>query len=140
MSRALVLSVRRYSFTNDAGEVVEGCTVTFLDPLSAAEPGTDRVGMAPLTINGPQDLFSSFAAEGLPVPSASPGARAKGGQDAAQGLTAPVPALPPLPAVFDLGFAMRPGKNSRPVLSLVAAEYVESVDIAKLVKSAHQGK
>lgn len=137
MNRSLVLSVRRYSFTEEGtGRVVDGCTVTFLDPSAAAEPGTDRVGLAPLTINGPLDLFSSFAAEGLPFPSASDGQPAKGGQGAAQGVTAPVPALPPLPAVFDLEFAMRPGKNSRPVLSLVGAEFIQSVDIAKIMKSA----
>lgn len=52
--RCLVLGARRYSFKDDAGELVEGVTMHYL-----AEPveSRDEIGYLPLSISAPVQVF-----------------------------------------------------------------------------------
>ncbi len=54
----LVLNVRGYSFKDDAGKLVEGSSVTYLD--LTAEPGEGEQGFAPLTVTATPDRVGGF--------------------------------------------------------------------------------
>jgi len=60
METCLLLSARRYQFEDDKGKSVEGCTLTYL--TGDVDATGDRRGAAPLSINGPADLFGSLSA------------------------------------------------------------------------------
>lgn len=111
MSRVVVLSVRRYGFQNDEGELVEGCTVTFLDPSAAPDPTGTSLGLPVMNINGSLAIFDEFERRTGVEPLAS------------------------LPGVFDLDMAMRPGKRNRPTLSLVGVQFVAAVNFEKISKN-----
>jgi hypothetical protein len=60
METCVLLSARRYDFTDDAGKRVEGVTINYLTGDVDTEP--DRRGVAPLTISAPSELFGTLGA------------------------------------------------------------------------------
>lgn len=56
METCVLLSARKYDFTDDAGKRVEGITISYLTGDVDNDP--DRRGVAPLTISAPSDVFS----------------------------------------------------------------------------------
>jgi hypothetical protein len=117
MSNVLVLGVRQYSFVDEKdGRVVEGCTVSYVDPQMLEDD--QRQGLAVLNVSAPTSLYPAFA---------SP-------PDAGEGVTHPPSHSQPgrVPGVFTLQWGQRPGKGGRPVSLLIGAEFVKSVDIAKI--------
>ena len=121
-----VTAARSYNFTDekDASRQVEGLTVHYLDPSSVDDSDPQRTGLFPLQCPAPLSLAPAF---GLapPAPATHPG-----------GGTGGPSAVPPLPGVYELTFAQRPGKGNRPVLTCVDAKLVRSVDFAKIMKIA----
>ncbi len=59
METCVLLSARRYQFTDDKGAPVQGVTLTYL--TGDVETTGDRRGLSPLTINAPVDVFSSLS-------------------------------------------------------------------------------
>lgn len=63
MSKALVLSVRRYDFTDEKdGRQLTGVTVEYLDPESELTSPGDRRGLPVFTVGGSVDLDKEFSA------------------------------------------------------------------------------
>jgi hypothetical protein len=61
MENCLLLSARRYQFADDkTGRAVEGVSLTYVTADVEHEP--DRLGMAPLTISAPFELWPSLGA------------------------------------------------------------------------------
>lgn len=121
MNRVLILSVRAYNFTNDEGTVVEGGTVTFIEPTVPADESRGIRGVPVMTLNCDKSLLPALT---LPVD---------------QGTGVSSTPVPPLPGVFDLEMAMRPGKGNRPVLSLVGVRFVSPVNLAKITEFQTKG-
>jgi len=59
MSNHMVIGARRYDFTSDKGEHIEGLKVTYLDQ---PETGPNGIGFLPLTINAQSDVWSKLEA------------------------------------------------------------------------------
>lgn len=55
----LVLNAKRYSFANDDGEKVEGCTLQYLEPGELVQE-ENRRGAEVLTITAPLDFYSQL--------------------------------------------------------------------------------
>jgi hypothetical protein len=123
MNPSLVLSVRRYSFTDerDASRLVEGVTVQFLDPYALEQTDT-RLGVLPMSASAPVDVFDAFLR-----PTSPP--------DEPGGVTFPPPGSPTVPGLYELVWAQRPGKGGRAVATLVGARYLGSVDMMKIAES-----
>lgn len=59
--QAIVLSVRRYSFTDDkTGELLQGCKVTYLDGLEEKEIKQNQKGLNIITATFPYTDFEKF--------------------------------------------------------------------------------
>jgi hypothetical protein len=56
----LVLSAKRYSFKNDDGDQVSGCTVQYLDLEGGVSNEQNRRGFEPLTITAAPEAFDQF--------------------------------------------------------------------------------
>jgi hypothetical protein len=58
METVLILCARRYQFRDDQGRNVEGVTLSYVtDDLQI---GGDRLGLEPLTVTAPLELFQSL--------------------------------------------------------------------------------
>jgi len=135
MHNVLVIGVRAYSFVDEKdGRVIEGCTVSYVDPFMADDSG-DRSGLAVMNATGSTSLYRAFSS-----PSSTPQGEGASIPSAPSPAPSSLPTAAPgrVPGVFQLQWAMRPGKGGRPVSVLVGAEFVKPVDIAKITES--QGK
>jgi hypothetical protein len=55
----LVLNAKRYSFSNDDGEKVEGTTLQYLDPEETVQEA-NRQGVEVMTISAPLDFYEQL--------------------------------------------------------------------------------
>ena len=96
--RCVILSARRYSFTDAASDRdVNGFIVDYVDPEPPATSEPAKKGLYVLQVTTQKlELWDKLTV---------------------------------LPGLYHVDFAMRPGKNNRPTLSLTDLEFVESVKI-----------
>jgi len=106
----LLLSANRYSFTDEKeGRKIEGCRISYL--IDDFEDEKDRRGFTPMEISGPLEVYNEITRRGVEVP-----------------------------ALFRAHFSQRMNRQSRKVvLTLVALEYLQAVDIASIFQSGPEG-
>lgn len=96
VDKYLVLSVDRYEFTDDKGQLRTGATVWAINEYR--EDTAESAGAKPTKLSIVEDLFKTFRAAQLP-------------------------------ALFDVEFTLRPGKDGKPTAVVSNAKHLKSVPL-----------